>query len=75
MTKEKQQFVHYDPEVDVLGIYIKKGREEECIDVAPNISLELDKNGSVIGVEIVNASKVLSPFLRSLKRQKLGAPA
>ncbi|TSC75128.1 MAG: hypothetical protein G01um101430_629 [Parcubacteria group bacterium Gr01-1014_30] len=65
MANNKKQFVHYDPEADAVSIYIGKGREEEFIEVVPNVSLEMDKKGAVIGVEILNASKVLRPFLRS----------
>lgn len=65
--------MHYDPEADVLGLYIGKGQEEEFVELAPDVSVELDPKGAVIGVEILNASKVLSPFLHYLKRQKLAA--
>lgn len=70
MANHKKQLVYYDPEADAVSIYSGKGREEEFIEVAPNVSLELDKNGSVIGVEILNASQVLRPFLRSLSRKR-----
>ena len=75
MAKQKKQLVHYDPEADVLALYAGKGREEEFVEIAPNISVELDKAGSVIGVEIINASKVLMPFLRVLKKRQFVVPA
>ena len=75
MVKHKRQFIDYDPEADALAIYIKKGQEEEFVEVAPNISVELDKKGSVIGVEILHASKILRPFLHSLKKRGIAAPA
>lgn len=70
MIKQKEQFVHYDQEADVLALYAGKGKEEEFVEVAPNVSVELDKAGSVIGVEILNASKVLRPFLSLLKKRQ-----
>ncbi|MBI2121940.1 MAG: DUF2283 domain-containing protein [Candidatus Sungbacteria bacterium] len=70
MANHKRQFVHYDPEADVIAMYNGKGREEEFVEVAPNVSLELDKKGSVIGIEILNASKVLRPFWNSLRKRQ-----
>ncbi len=72
MNKINKKLIHYDREADVLAVYIKKGQEEEFVEVAPDINVELDKKGSVIGIEILNASKVLQPILKSFKRR---APA
>lgn len=63
-----KQIINYDSEADVLAVYIKKGKEESFREVAPNISVELDKKGDVIGIEILNASKVLRPMLKSAKK-------
>ena len=69
MASRKKQFVHYDPEADAISLYVRPGREEEFVEIAPNISVELNAKGSVIGVEILNASKVLRPFLKSLEKR------
>ena len=71
MAKNKQQAINYDPEADVIAFYLGKGQEEEFVEVSPGVVLELDKKGSVIGVEIINASKILRPFLRSLEKRSL----
>ena len=68
MGKINQQIVHYDSEADALARYIGKGKEQEIVEISPNVAIELDKRGSVIGVEILNASKVLRPVLHSLKK-------
>jgi len=49
----------YDRESDSLYIVISRGLEEGFIELAPDINLELGKNGKVIGIEILKASKVL----------------
>lgn len=64
-----KKVVNYDAEADVLAVYIGKGREEEFVEIAPNISVELDKRGSVIGFEILNASKILKPLLKASSRR------
>ncbi len=51
--------VHYDPDVDVLYI-AREGEEEEVLEVYPGLNLEKDSAGELIGVEILEASKLLS---------------
>lgn len=59
--------MHYDKESDVLYLGVKKGAEEEFAEVAPGVNVELDKAGRVIGVEVLNASRVLAPITKSLR--------
>jgi len=59
-TKKKKK-IFYDKKSDVLWFLIKSGFEEEHKEIAPGISLELGKNGEVLGIEILNASQVLQP--------------
>lgn len=68
--KNQKKVFHYDLESDVFYIGIKKGFEEKCIEVAPGVNVELDENGRVIGVEILNASKVFK-LAKSLKKKTL----
>ncbi|MBW2553778.1 MAG: DUF2283 domain-containing protein, partial [Deltaproteobacteria bacterium] len=53
----KKPKVNYDSQIDVLYITIHKGKEEEFIEIAPGINVELDEDGKVCGIEILNASK------------------
>jgi mRNA interferase MazF len=55
----QQTTIHYDAESDILYILIREGEEEEYVEIADNITLELDENGQVIGIEIEDASKML----------------
>jgi len=65
----KKHNVNYDPESDVLYIATKGGEEEEFVEVAPGVNVELDEKGEVIGIEILNASKFLKPIAKPLYRQ------
>jgi uncharacterized protein YuzE len=47
----------YDPEVDVLRIVFNDLPVEESDEEKPGLILDYDKNGNVVGVEILNASK------------------
>lgn len=59
MKKGKQK-IYYDKKSDVLWLVLKSGSEEEHKEVAPGVSVELGKKGELLGIEILNASKVLS---------------
>lgn len=62
--KKVNQKIYYDKKTDVLWFNIKSGLEEEYKEVAPGVNLELDKNGELLGIEILNASKVLGSKLK-----------
>lgn len=62
---KKEKLVHYDKQNDVLYFGVRKGVEEEFSEIAPGVAVELDKKGNVIGIEVLNASKVLKPVLGS----------
>ena len=72
--KEKPVVVNYDPSSDVLYVVTQEGEEEEFIEVSPGVNIELDAEGRVIGVEILNASEALSGIIEPLyhKRQQVG---
>jgi len=58
--------INYDAKSDVIYIAAKKGKEEEFIEIAPGINVELDEQGQVIGIEILNASNFLKPIAKPL---------
>ena len=66
MKKNNESVVHYDKDVDVLYIVIKKGPEESVIEAAPGINVEFDASGKVIGIEILDASKNLRAFAKAV---------
>jgi uncharacterized protein YuzE len=51
--------VHYDPQSDVLYFLVRDGEEEKFVEVAEGVNVELDKEGQLLGVEILNASRFL----------------
>ena len=56
--------VTYDKEADAAYIYIKypirRGEASKTIEVNENILLDFDKEGKLLGVEVLNARKLLS---------------
>lgn len=53
---KSSKFVRYDSKSDTLYIVAGRGMEEEFVEVAPGVNVELDAKGDVIGIEILKAS-------------------
>lgn len=49
--------VTYDPEVDVLRILFSSAPIEESDEDKPGVILDYDKDGNVVGMEVLNASQ------------------
>lgn len=56
--------IEYDKEVDAAYIYleypIREGEVKKTIELNDNIVMDFDSDGKLIGVEVLNASKVLN---------------
>ena len=50
----------YDPEVDVVRILLSDAPIEESDEDKPGVILDYDKDGNVVGLEILDASKRVS---------------
>jgi uncharacterized protein YuzE len=49
--------VRYDPEVDILRIIFSNAAIEESDEEKPGVVLDYDKDGNVVGLEILDASR------------------
>ena len=49
--------VIYDSEVDVLRILFRDAPVEESDEDKPGVILDYDKDGNVVGLEVLNASQ------------------
>ena len=48
--------ITYDPEVDVLRILFRDAPIEESDEDKPGVILDYDKDGNIVGLEILKAS-------------------
>jgi len=49
--------VIYNPEVDVLRIVFRDVAIEESDEDKPGVILDYDKDGNIVGLEVLNASQ------------------
>lgn len=49
--------ISYDKKVDALNVTLKSGKIAETIEVAPEIFLDVDKNGTPLYIEIIGATE------------------
>jgi uncharacterized protein YuzE len=49
--------VTYDPEVDILRIVLNSAAIEESDEEKPGVILDYDKDGNIVGLEILDASR------------------
>lgn len=53
--------ITYDPDADAAHISLGSGQVAEREEIAPNLVLDYDREGRVVGIEVFGASKILVP--------------
>lgn len=54
--------VRYDPKVDAVYFELAKGKYETSRKISDSIIVDEDKNGKVLGIEILDATKNIKAF-------------
>ena len=63
--------IECDPEADALYIQIREVHPDDNIDIEEGVTVDVDEGGHIVGIEILDASKRLSPSdLASVTIQK-----
>lgn len=57
--------IHYDPKVDAAYIELAKGKYEVSREISESVVVDEDKNGKILGVEVLDVSKVFGPKFRA----------
>jgi len=57
---------HYDKENDILSIQLAKDEYWKSIELPSGIIIDVAKDGNIIGIEILNASKIFSGEVRKV---------
>jgi len=53
--------VIYDQKVDILRILLGDGDIDESDEEKPGVIIDYDKDGNVVGIEILDASQRMNP--------------
>jgi uncharacterized protein YuzE len=64
--------ITYDPEVDAMNIVFQKGKHHISKEIAEGIIIDYTKQGKVISIEILDASKRMPA--KNLKDVTVGIP-
>ena len=51
----------YDPSADALYIYLARTQVHATDEIAPDLFVDRDGDGRIIGIEVLAATKVLAP--------------
>ncbi len=71
----KTRMVYFEKE-DILHLSISDGPEADSVELGPHITAELDGEGELIGIEILQASTfVRDSILESVQAKTLQLPA
>lgn len=54
--------IHYDSKVDAVYIELAKGRYEVSREISDSVVVDEDKNGKVLGIEILDATENIPAF-------------
>lgn len=61
----------YDEKEDIVYL-AREGEETEFVEVQPGVNLEFDEEHQIIGIEIMQASRVLEEIILPLQKAKEG---
>ena len=63
----------YFEKEDILHMVLSEGAEAKSVELSPNITVELNSNDELIGIEILNASTFLrDTIVESAQAKMLG---
>jgi len=51
--------IEYSKDIDALYIKLREGRVADTVDIEEGVTVDLDKNHHIIGIEILDASEKL----------------
>jgi len=72
MSKARMAYFEKD---DILHLAVSDEPEARGIEISPNITVELNEHGELIGIEILNASEfVRDSILESVQARMLNLP-
>ena len=66
----KPRLTYFEKE-DVLHLVVSEGPEAQSVELSPNVTVELNEKGELIGIEILKASSFLRDTIMESAQAKL----
>ena len=63
--------LRYFEKGDILHLMIAEGKEMQSIEIYPNVTLELNEEGDVLGIEILDATRFIRDFILESAQAKM----
>jgi uncharacterized protein YuzE len=70
MSMNKPRMMYFE-ESDVLHLAITDEKEAGSVELAPNVTAELNDRGELIGIEILDASQFVRDFVLKVAQTKM----
>jgi uncharacterized protein YuzE len=70
LVMSKTQMAYFEKE-DILHVCISNEGEASSVELSPNITAELNENGDLIGIEILNASSYIRDAVMETVQAKI----
>lgn len=64
----KRAKILYDKKSDNLYLFVQEGQLEDYHEIVPGVGVEFDKEGKLLGIEILGASKILGVVPKTKER-------
>ncbi len=68
MSKPRMMYFEED---DILHLSITDEKEAGSVELAPNVTVELNDKGELIGIEILDASQFVRDFVLEVAQAKM----
>jgi uncharacterized protein YuzE len=68
MNKAK---MNYFEKEDIIHLVVSSEKEASSVEISPNITAELNKDGDIIGIEILHASEFLRDSILDTAQAKI----
>ena len=73
MHKLRMRMAYFEAE-DILHLTIAGGPEAQSVELSPDVTVEMDAQGQILGVEILNASRFLRDSIMDLSLIHISEP-
>jgi len=63
--------IEYDPEIDALYIELRSATPVRSIDIEEGVTIDLDEEGKIVGIELLDASERLKESLSHIELEEV----